>query len=163
MYLFIFRNIKLLNEIRRISGNQFRKCLYFTTHEIHLEPVATKVFSRFLFIFGIITFIFLIGFQYWLSAVDYPQLMSGKPNFHLVVAVPFAFEFTLLLVGIILFIRFLAVNFSLQLNIPKGVLSEAKSLNEKDLLLVAPDELCLPITQFLENSKEQYFVKKLEE
>jgi len=62
-----------------------------------------------------------------------------------------------------LFIRFLAVNFSLQLNIPKGVLNEAKSLNEKDFLLVVPDELCFSVTQFLENSKEQYLVKKVEE
>jgi len=153
----------LLNEIRRVLGKQFRKCLYFTYREIYLEPIPTKVFSRFLFIFGVIIFVFLIGFQYWLSVVDYPQPMSGKPNFHLVVAVPFAFEFTLLLVGIILFIRFLAVNFSLQLNIPKGVLNEAKSLNEKDFLLVVPDELCFSVTQFLENSKEQYLVKKVEE
>mgnify|MGYP003862472633 CR=1 FL=1 len=153
----------MLNEIRRVLGKQFRKCLYFTYREIYLEPIPTKVFSRFLFIFGVIIFVFLIGFQYWLSVVDYPQPMSGKPNFHLVVAVPFAFEFTLLLVGIILFIRFLAVNFSLQLNIPKGVLNEAKSLNEKDFLLVVPDELCFSVTQFLENSKEQYLVKKVEE
>lgn len=163
MYLFIFENIKLLNEIRRISGKQFRKCLYFTYQEIHLEPTPTKAFSRFLFIFGVIIFVFLIGFQYWLGVVDYPQPMSGKPNFHLAVAIPFAFEFTLLLIGIILFIRFLAVNFSLQLNIPKAILSEVKSLNEKDLLLVVTDELCSSVTQFLENSKEQYLVKKVEE
>ncbi len=163
MYLLVFEDIKLLNEIRRILGKQFQKCLYFTHREIHLEPVQTKVFSRFLFTIGIVVFIFLIGFQYWFGVVDYPQPMSGKPNFHLVVAIPFAFEFTLLLVGIILFIRFLAVNFSLQLNIPKPIQNEAKSLSERDILLVVPDELCLSITQFLENSKEPYLVKRVEE
>lgn len=163
MYLFIFEDIKLLNEIRRILGKEFRKCLYFTHREINLEPMRTKVFSRFLFIFGVIMFAFFIGFQYWLSVVDYPQLMSGKPNFHIVITVPFAFEFTLLLVGIILFIRFLAVNLSLQLNIPKAVLCEGKNLNEKEFLLVVPNELCLFITQFLENRKEQYIAKKIEE
>lgn len=163
MHLFVFKNIKLLDGVRSILGKEFRRCLYFTHHEVHSEPTSAKVFSRFLFIFGVVVFVFLIGFQYWFSVIDYPQPMSGKPTFHLVVAVPFAFEFTLLQVGIILFIRFLAVNFAFGLNIPVTIQNEAKGLKEEDLLLAVPDELYPFVTQFLESSKEQYISKKVEE
>ncbi len=161
MYLFVFKDIKLLEEICRILGKKSRECLYLSKNEVVLKPVLPKMFSRFLFVFGSILFCFLIGIQYFISVVDYPQPMSGKPNFHLVVAIPFAFEVTLLFVGIILFIRFFLVSFSFMSTIPKSVQNEAKNLSDDDVLVAVPDEYCLVAIQILDNYGLHYVTKKV--
>ncbi len=48
--------------------------------------------------------------QWWMNAVDYPFLISGKPLFGLPAVVPVAFELTILLSAVTTFVGMLALN-----------------------------------------------------
>ena len=48
--------------------------------------------------------------QWWMNAVDYPFMISGKPFFGLPAVVPVAFELTILLSAVTTFIGMLALN-----------------------------------------------------
>ncbi len=48
--------------------------------------------------------------QWWMNAVDYPLVISGKPLFGLPAAIPVAFELTILLAAIGAFVGMLVLN-----------------------------------------------------
>lgn len=50
------------------------------------------------------------GMQYWMNAVDYPYIVSGKPFFSLPACVPIMFELTVLLSALTAFFGLLALN-----------------------------------------------------
>ena len=48
--------------------------------------------------------------QWWMNAVDYPLIISGKPFFSLPAQIPVAFELTILLASLAAFVGMLGIN-----------------------------------------------------
>ncbi|MFN3305717.1 MAG: quinol:electron acceptor oxidoreductase subunit ActD [Candidatus Kapaibacteriota bacterium] len=132
MALVISNKQEVFNYLRNHeSGKQY---LLFSTSPLNKRNLRKK-FSFYLFCFGIICFIFSLAFQYWVNALVYPQSLSGKPYFSLLTAIPFSFEFTLALVGIVLFLRFLLVCYSRNESLPSEVKQNLHKLNEDCVMI----------------------------
>lgn len=99
-----------------------------------------RKFSFFAFGFGCIFFLLAFLFQFWTQVFENPQTLSGKPYFNLLVALPFAFEISLLAVGMLLFARFLLVNSQFNKNVPEDVLQFLRQTDENNIVFVSDIE-----------------------
>ncbi len=113
------------------SGRQY---IFFSTFPIH-KRFLLKKFSIFLLCFGFICFVISLVFQYWVNALVYPQSLSGKPYFSLLTAIPFSFECTLALVGVVLFLRFVLVCFTRNQSLPSEVKQNLHKLDENCVMI----------------------------
>ncbi|QLH53749.1 MAG: hypothetical protein CH6_2035 [Candidatus Kapaibacterium sp.] len=96
-----------------------------------------KKFSLFAFLFGLFAFVFGLLFQFWVQTSENPQMLSGKPNFNLSIALPFAFEIAMLIVGILIFLRFLLVNLYFNRQVPNDVKKFINNMDENSVLIVS--------------------------
>lgn len=137
MFVKIVNKDTLLKEY--LEGNILKRkdIFIFSKSPVYPNAIFPKKFSIFLFCFGVSIFLATLFFQYWANAVSNPQILSAKPYFHILTAVPFSFEISLLFIGIVLFIRFLIVNYAINKQIPDKVKAHLKDLADDAVLIIS--------------------------
>lgn len=113
------------------SGKQI---LIFSISPLY-HKLPLKKFSFYLLSWGFLCFVFSLVFQYWVNAFVYPQNLSGKPYFSLLTAIPFSFEITLVLVGIMIFLRFVLLCFSRNYKLPSEVKQNLNKIDDDCVMI----------------------------
>lgn len=112
--------------------------IFHTIYKYKKETLRSAVFprfSKFLFLIGLVVFILVVFFQYLIKVSLYPQNFGGKPNFHWSVALPIAFEISMLLVGLLALSRFFLLLRHQYSVIPNNVLQILQSFNDFFVLI----------------------------
>lgn len=130
-------------ELEKLSLNRFKEkptnFIVFSNSPVQQER-KQKRFSFVVFAIGFSLFVFLVAFQFWANAVENPQMLSSKPYFHILVAIPFSFEISLATVGLLLFIRFLLVNYESNKTINSEIKDRIQELDDSTILLYTPKD-----------------------
>lgn len=66
-------------------------------------------FQFYVFVFSLMTFVFVMLFQFLIAWLFYPQNFSGEPNFHWNVAIPVSIKISLLIASILIIFRLFLV------------------------------------------------------
>lgn len=93
--------------------------------------------TRYLFLICLIIFALSLFFQFWANSIENPQVLSAKPHFFILTALPFSFEITMFSLGLVVFIRFLFINSSKNKQIPWHIKEILLELDEQHILLVS--------------------------
>ncbi len=160
MVVIKFKEKEILTFLKNLLGNDFQKCKIFTLNKSAIscsEYKIRKSFAKYLFLSSILIFLLSIAYQYYINVFDYPLMQSGKPLFHLAIALPFAFEITMLFAGIVVFIRFLLVNHTHTKEVPDEVKIHISKLKSDDILLLLPDSLIPQVDYVLNKLVENKF------
>ncbi|MBL8821561.1 MAG: DUF3341 domain-containing protein [Planctomycetia bacterium] len=104
----------LLEAARKVQEAGYRKYECYSPHPVHgideamktpYSPIPWLVLGG-----GLTGTAGAILMQWWMNAVDYPLIISGKPFFSLPAQMPVAFELTILLAGITAFVGMIGLN-----------------------------------------------------
>ena len=69
-----------------------------------------RLIQKFVFVAGVVGCLTAFGFQYWVSVIDYPMNIGGRPYFSWVSFIPVSFELTILFAAFTAVISMLALN-----------------------------------------------------
>ncbi|MCX7879243.1 MAG: DUF3341 domain-containing protein [Ignavibacteria bacterium] len=95
--------------------------IYIISKNVIKLGFPLKVFSFHLFWLCLILSIIALSFQYYVATFETPMILSSKPDFNLLLALPFAFEVSMLFLGFFVFFRFFVVNLFLNKFVPLEV------------------------------------------
>lgn len=141
MRYIILSEFELEDFLKTLTPNELRKLEFFSTNNLLAKRLQRKKFSLFLVLFGSVVFLFSLVFQFVTNSIENQQILSSKPYFHIVTGFIFAFEITLLLCGIILFIHFFLLNFYHNKTIPEGIRDVLDKLRDNQVLLLFYDDV----------------------
>jgi mono/diheme cytochrome c family protein len=104
----------LLTAGARIHREGYRKTDAFSPFPIHgideAMGIRPTVLPWLVLIAGLAGGLTALTGEWWISTIDYPMLISGKPRFSLPAHIPVVFELTILAAGVAAFLGMLALN-----------------------------------------------------
>lgn len=104
----------------------------------------------YVFVFSLMTFVFVMLFQFWIATLVYPQNLSGKPNFHWNVAIPVSFEISLLVATVLIILRLFLVLKHNNSSIPRKVLQNLQLFSNYLVLIFIDSNDLTTINQYAE-------------
>lgn len=139
-----------------LSDLKNQNSTYYTFYNFKSEQLnsSNSQFSFYLFAFGFLTFLLAILFQYCIAVLHYPQDLGGKPDFHWNIALPFAFEVSMLVIGILSFIRFLLVLKYKNSLIPKEIIELLQFIPNFYVLIVIDSNDFAKFKRYVEKNFE---------
>jgi hypothetical protein len=107
-------SIKLLEAAEKVRDEGFQKWDVHTPCPIHgldeAMGIRPTILPWIVFFGGVAGFTTALLMQWWMNAVDYPYIISGKPFFSLPANIPIIFELTVLFSAIVCVISLFVLN-----------------------------------------------------
>lgn len=105
----------IIEAAEKVSASKFNKYDVHTPYPVHGMDAAMKLTPSRLpyvaLVVGLSAMLGMLGFMYWMSTVDYPVIVGGKPFFAFPAWVPVLFEITVLSASIATVVSMIAIFF----------------------------------------------------